>query len=175
MCLLRTIGCDGTVGPSLPTAKTKNGVKGAVVHQEAIGGALCPVAALAQRIHNIRGTSQSCPISMVFHHYKQPTRVSDSDITIAVRWGAMNDNLLEQVYTQLSVIPQSQGRWSHGSQACRCHHRHHNANQPVDLEYVHDIYPRSNWRSRQGASLENVKSTHVSQRRVTTKQPSSTE
>ena len=80
-------------------AKTKNGVKGAVVHQEAIGGALCPVAALARRIQNIRGTSKSCPISTVFHHNKQPTRVSDRDITIAVRWGAMNDNLLERGYT----------------------------------------------------------------------------
>ena len=80
-------------------AKTKNGVKGAVVHHEAIGGALCPVAALARRINNIRGTSQACPISMVFHHNKQPTRVSDRDITIAVRWGALNDNLLERGYT----------------------------------------------------------------------------
>jgi hypothetical protein len=80
-------------------AKTKNGVKGAVVHQEAIGGAVCPVAALARRIHNIKSAPQSCPISMVFHRTKQPTRVSDRDITIAVRWGAVNDNLLNQGYT----------------------------------------------------------------------------
>ena len=80
-------------------AKTKNGVKGAVVHQEAIGGAACPVAALARRIHNINHSSQACPISVVFHHNKQPTRISDRDITVAVRWGAANDNLLDRGYT----------------------------------------------------------------------------
>ena len=79
------------------------------------------------------------------------------------------------LYTRPSVFPQSQGRWSHGSQAFRCLHRHHNANGPVDLQHVYDIYPRSNWRPRQGTSLENVKSTHVSQRRVISKQSSLTE
>jgi hypothetical protein len=84
---------------NLPCENQERGQRGAVVHQEAIGGASCPVAALARRIHNIRGTSQACPISMVFHHdNKQPTRGSDRDITIAVRWGAMNDNRLERGY-----------------------------------------------------------------------------
>ena len=79
-------------------AKTKNGTKGAVVHHEAIGGVLCPVAALAQRIHNISHDSPTCPISYVVHRTKQPTRVSDRDITIAVRWGATQDGLLDRGY-----------------------------------------------------------------------------
>jgi hypothetical protein len=80
-------------------AKTKNGTKGAVVHHEAIGGPVCPVAALARRIHNIAGGSATCPISFVVHKTKQPTRVSDRDITTAVRWGAVHDGLLARGYT----------------------------------------------------------------------------
>ena len=84
------------------------------------GGALCPVAALARRINNIRGTSRACPISMVFHHNKQPTRVSDRDITIAVR-GTMGSTERQPpragLYTRPSIVTQPQGRWSHGSQA----------------------------------------------------------
>ena len=34
-------------------AHTKNGTKGTVVHHEAIGGPICPGAAIAQRIGNI--------------------------------------------------------------------------------------------------------------------------
>ena len=79
-------------------AHTKNGTKGAVVHHEAIGGAWCPVAALARRLHNIKQGSPTCPISMCFHLDKQPTRVSDRDITVAVRWGAVHDGLLSRGY-----------------------------------------------------------------------------
>lgn len=88
-------------------AKTKNGTKGAVVHHEAIGGVVCPVAALARRIHNIRQGSQTCPISYVVHRNKQPTRVSDRDITTAVRWGATNDGLLDRGYTVSRVSSHS--------------------------------------------------------------------
>ena len=80
-------------------ANTKNGTKGAVVHHEAIGGPVCPVAALAQRIHNLHTASAACPLSTVFHTDKQPTTVSDRDITIAVRWGATFDGLLDRGYT----------------------------------------------------------------------------
>ena len=69
------------------------------MHHEAIGGTLCPVASLARRLHNIKQGSPTCPISTVFHPTKQPTRVSDRDITTAVRWGATVDGLLNQGYT----------------------------------------------------------------------------
>jgi hypothetical protein len=36
------------------TAHTKNGTKGTVVHHEAIGGPICPVAAMARRVTNIQ-------------------------------------------------------------------------------------------------------------------------
>ena len=80
-------------------AHTKNGTKGAVVHHEAIGGACCPVAALARRVNNIKQGSPACPISTAFHLDKQPTRVSDRDITAAVRWAAVHDGLLSRGYT----------------------------------------------------------------------------
>ncbi len=35
-------------------ANTKNGSKNAVVHHEAFGGYLCPVAAIAQQLDNIK-------------------------------------------------------------------------------------------------------------------------
>ena len=88
-------------------ANTKNGTKGAVVHHEAIGGTLCPVAALAQLVHNIKQGSPTCPISTVFHPMKQPTQVSDRDITTAVRWGATVDGLLNRGYTLSLVLSHS--------------------------------------------------------------------
>ena len=88
-------------------ANTKNGTKNAVVHHEAIGSYLCPVAALARRLHNIMQGSPTCPISTVFHLTKHPTRVSDRDITTAVRWGATRDGLLERGYTITRVSSHS--------------------------------------------------------------------
>jgi hypothetical protein len=88
-------------------ANTKNGTKGAVVHHEACGGALCPVAALARRLHNLRPASATCPISTVFHTDRQPTRVSDRDITAAVRWGAAHDGLTSRGYTLTRVSSHS--------------------------------------------------------------------
>jgi len=73
-------------GETICIAKTKNGTKGVVVvHHEAIGGSLCPVVALARRVHNIKKGLSTCPISPVlFYQAKQPTRLSDQDITVAV-------------------------------------------------------------------------------------------
>jgi hypothetical protein len=88
-------------------AHTKNGTKGVVVHHEAIGGTLWPVAALARRIHNIGQGSSTCPISIVFHKNKQPTRASDRDITMAVRWGAAVDDLFNRGYTSNRVSSHS--------------------------------------------------------------------
>jgi hypothetical protein len=80
-------------------ANMKNGTKNAVVHHKAIRDVLCPVAALARRLHNIQPGSKQRPISTVFPLHKEPTRVSDRNITIAVRWGATRDGLLERGYT----------------------------------------------------------------------------
>ena len=77
------------------------------MHHDAIGGRLCPVGALAQQIHNIRTGSPTCPISIVLHTTKQPTRVSDRDITTAVRWGATVDGLLTRGYTTNRVSSHS--------------------------------------------------------------------
>jgi hypothetical protein len=43
---------------TISIAHTKNGTKGAVVHHDAIGGPICPVAALARRVANIQQKNQ---------------------------------------------------------------------------------------------------------------------
>jgi hypothetical protein len=80
---------------------TKNGTKGAVVHHDAFGGPICPVAALAQRIANIQqAKSPKCPINSVFPPAgRRPTLVSDHDIGTAIQWGAMYNCLLTRGYT----------------------------------------------------------------------------
>ena len=80
-------------------ANTKNGTKGAFVHHAAIGGPICPVAALARRIYNLRGIPPSTPLSYVQLRPRAPSTISDRDITIAVRWGATADCLLSRGYT----------------------------------------------------------------------------
>ncbi len=80
---------------------TKNGTKGAVVHHDAFGGPICPVAALAQRIANIQhAKSPKCPINSVFPPAaRHPTLVSDRDIGTAIQWGATYNCLLTHGYT----------------------------------------------------------------------------
>ena len=80
-------------------ANTKNGTKGAVVHHEAFGGPLCPVAALARRVANIGQAGESCPLNKVCHASGRVTTVTDRDIGTAVRWGATSDGLLTKGYT----------------------------------------------------------------------------
>jgi hypothetical protein len=80
-------------------ANTKNGTKGAFVHHFAIGGPICPVAALARRIGYLRGQSAVTPLSSVVGTARRPAAISDRDITIAVRWGATSDCLLSRGYT----------------------------------------------------------------------------
>ncbi len=50
---------------TISIANMKNGTKGAVVHHNAIGGIICPVAALAWRIANLQGMKVTCWLSMV--------------------------------------------------------------------------------------------------------------
>jgi hypothetical protein len=66
-------------------AHTKNGTKGEVVHYDAIGGPVCPVAALARLVANIQQeNSITCQLNAVYSASGQCSQVSDSDIGIAV-------------------------------------------------------------------------------------------
>ena len=84
---------------TISIANTKNGTKGAFVHHFAVGGTICPVAALAQRIDNLRGQELATPLSTVIINPRTNSTISDRDITIAVRWGATADCLLARGYT----------------------------------------------------------------------------
>ena len=84
---------------TIAIANTKNGTKGAFVHHDAFGGDICPVAALARRIAKLRGMRASTPLSTVYHPPTGTTRISDRDMTIAVRWGATYDSLVAKGYT----------------------------------------------------------------------------
>ena len=75
---------------------TKNGTKVAVVHHDAIGGAICPVATLARRISNLHGMAPTCALSSVCHGGARETRVLDRCITVVVRWGATSDFLVHR-------------------------------------------------------------------------------
>ena len=79
----------------------KNGKKGAHVHHEAIGTAICPVAALVRRVHNLAAHTKDgkTPLGTVFTSARKKSNVSDRDITTAVRWGALQDNLIAQGYS----------------------------------------------------------------------------
>jgi hypothetical protein len=80
-------------------SNTKNGTKGASVHHDAVGGTICPVAALVHRMDNLRGMPASTPLSTVCHPPTRTTRVSDQDVTIAVQWGATYNCLMAKGYT----------------------------------------------------------------------------
>jgi hypothetical protein len=80
-------------------AHTKNGSKGVVVHHEEFGGPICPVAALAQRVANISLGPLSGTLDTVHHGSTAISKVTDWDIGIAVRWGAIYDGLLLRGYT----------------------------------------------------------------------------
>jgi len=94
---LPTLLCADSATISI--ANTKNGTKGAVVHHEAFGGPICPVAALARRVSNICHAGEACPLSRVSHASGRITTATDRDIGIAVRWGATSDGLLARGYT----------------------------------------------------------------------------
>ncbi len=79
-------------------ANTKNGMKGAFVHHDAVDGNICLVAALACRMANLRGMQASTPLSTVCHPPTRTTRISDRDVTIVVQWGAMYDCLMAKGY-----------------------------------------------------------------------------
>ena len=88
-------------GATIFLENQKNGKKGSTVHHEAIGTSICPVAALARRVHHLAAHSKESklPLGTVFKTKRKRGAVSDRDIATAVRWGALMDNLLEQGYT----------------------------------------------------------------------------
>ncbi len=94
---LHTLLCADSA--TILIANTKNGMKGAFVHHEAVGGDICPVAALACQMANLRGMWASTPLSTVCHPPTRTTRISDRDVFIAVRWGATYDCLMAKGYT----------------------------------------------------------------------------
>jgi hypothetical protein len=89
-------------------AHTKNGTKSAVVHHEAIGGPICPVAAMACPVANMQQAALvTCQLNAVYNESGRHTQVSDRDIGIAVRWGATCDCLLTQGYTMNQISSHS--------------------------------------------------------------------
>jgi hypothetical protein len=80
-------------------AHTKNGTKGAVVHHSRGCGPICPVAALAQRVANIQAGPARGNINLVYHAGECISWVTDRNIGIAVRWGALSDKLISRGYT----------------------------------------------------------------------------
>ncbi len=86
---------------------TKNGTKGAVVYHEAIGGPICPVSAIAQRIGNIQRGPITTSIGWVYHSSGAISRVTDQDIGIGIHWGATFDCLLARGYTLNRISPHS--------------------------------------------------------------------
>ncbi len=79
---------------TISIAHTKNGTKGAVIHHDAIGGVICPVAALARHVANLHGMPTTTPLSTVCRRGSWSSFISDRDVTLAVCWGATNDGLL---------------------------------------------------------------------------------
>ncbi len=102
---------------TISIANTKNGMKGAVVYHDAIGGAICPVTALARRIANLCGMEPACRLSTMCHPATWATRVSDRYITVAVQWGATFDCLLDKGYTLDRIS--SHSLWAGGAMAMK--------------------------------------------------------
>ena len=88
---------------------TKNGTKNATVHHGAQGGPICPVAALARRVHTAYqlDPSGNANLGTAINRKKINAVVSDRDINVAVRWAAMKDGLFEKGYSQSRVSSHS--------------------------------------------------------------------
>ncbi len=100
--ILHSAGLDALLQAESATvciAHTKNGTKGAVVHHSHGHGPICPVAALARRVANIQAGPPWGNINLFYHAGGRISRVTDHDIGIAVRWGAMSNHLTSRGYT----------------------------------------------------------------------------
>jgi hypothetical protein len=94
-------------GATICIAHTKNGSKGVVVHHEAFGDPICPVAALARRVANISLGLLLGTLDTVYHGSTAISKVTDRDIGIAVQWGAIYDGLLLRGYTLNRILSHS--------------------------------------------------------------------
>ena len=88
---------------------TKNGTKNATVHHGAQGGAICPVAAIARRVHEAYqlDPSGNANLGTTTNRKGQTTVVSDRDVNVAVRWAAWKDGLFERGYSKSRVSSHS--------------------------------------------------------------------
>ncbi len=68
------------------------------MHHDAVGGIICPVAALAHRIDNLRGMRASTLLSTVCLPPTRTTWVLDWDVITALRWGATYNCLMAKGY-----------------------------------------------------------------------------
>ena len=88
---------------------TKNGTKNATVHHGAQGGPVCPVAALAQRVHAAHqlDPSGNANLGTATNRKGWTAVVLDKDINVAVRWAAWKDGLFEKGYSKSRVSSHS--------------------------------------------------------------------
>ncbi len=78
-----------------------------MVNRDAIGGACCPVAALAWRIANLQGMQSTTPLSTVCLPHRGISWIINGDNTIVVQWGATFNQKLSQGYTLDWVLSHS--------------------------------------------------------------------
>lgn len=88
---------------------TKNGTKNATIHHHASGGLLCPVAAMARRVHAVHSITRSgrANLGTAINRKGNVVVVSDKDINTAVKWAALHDGLYEQGYSPSRVSSHS--------------------------------------------------------------------
>lgn len=88
---------------------TKNGTKNATVHQYAFGGLICPVAAMARRVHQAHtiDPSGNANLGTTRNRKGKVTLVSSQDVNAAVKWGALNDGLFNRGYSPKQVSSHS--------------------------------------------------------------------
>ena len=88
---------------------TKNGTKNATIHHHAFGGPLCPVAAMARRVHAAYSITRSGNSSIGTAINRKGTAVvaSSRDINTAIKWAALHDGLYERGYSPSRVSSHS--------------------------------------------------------------------
>jgi len=88
---------------------TKNGTKNATIHHHASGDVVCPVAAMARRIHAVRSITKSntANLGTAINRKGRVVVASDRDINTAVKWAALHDGLYDQGYLPARISSHS--------------------------------------------------------------------
>jgi hypothetical protein len=87
-------------GATINLENQKNGKKGSVVHHSASGDPhLDPIPALARLVHRIAHLPPTTPIGSFGPDPNHLQRAAPSDITAAIRLGAIGDNLTDAGYS----------------------------------------------------------------------------